>query len=1223
VYGVKDIAMTESDFTALLALSESDTIDFKTTGYDIKNVDSCLALVKDVICMANTPRDRGSCIVTGVKKYADGRYDLIGLQSHTDDADLQGQFVDRVYPPPKFNYMPITYSGLQFGIISIPPVKVGPSVPIRDFDNLLRKWQIYFRRNSRNSIPTPPEIAQILSWFGTQSNVQTTFEDSTPAWQRFTAEVQNFDPALHYILLVSPGLNLQTNKLSAIGRVPWTSVFDFDTNSDINGLLASCKATIESRRSLHINTLRDTPQMILNSGTYWYFTRGLAGRPETIHNGRWLDWNRSDGAALTSQFHRLATASNPHPVIIVVVWQDLSLIRHLQSTIDGMLGAFGNTANFVILTTTTDDYIQIAQDIGATLLNIPIDQLCAGITSMFLGSGEQQGVRIPCSSGAPITIPADDLHWFEEEIEIIGLDEGSTPYSNQEVGRGFLKGNEISWYDLGLHYDVDRDLLPQIERQLDREIEIRKISRINLYHAPGAGGTTVGHRILWDMHKRIPCVLLRRTRPRETTERVLKLIALTGLPVLMLVDGSEVSSREMDELYDFLKSQQAAVIVLQILRRFAPQKEGLRTFYLPSELSNAEAGRFAHVFARENPARRSEIEKLARSTIPHLRVAFYFGLLTFLENFAGLQPFIRQHIGSLSAIQKKSIGFVAICHHYAQRAFPVQAFASELGLPANRKVDPKQVFGEGINLLVNTEDGIWRTAHELIAMEVIEQLLWPTSSDRRLWRQNLSTWAIDFANVCRGTTALQSDSLLEIVRRTFFFRDNTDLLGTERSGANQFAQMVEDIPSKEGKLEVLRQVTELFPEEAHFWAHLGRFYALQMKDYVEAGNCIDRAIELDPKDSVLHHMRGMAYRYQAYQLMDEGNQLADVVELARQASQSFGQARNSNPDDDHGYISEVQMIARLVAYAGHDHPQGTLGYLGSTTADPFLRDCIEHAEGLLEIVRRHREGEGSSPYEVDCRARLDQIYGRHDHALQVWDSLLTRNDVYAPPVRRQIVWTYLARRNRNWDDLPSKEADRIVQLLEDNLTEEPDRESNLRLWVQAVRRSVLTPTLSTIIEKVANWRARSGSLDATYYLYVLYALQATDGVPLAHDSTMRFLEECRAMARFRRDRTKSYEWLGKGVGARRLVHHSQLGDWDTSKEFWQRTSSLSRIEGRIAKIDGLQAGEVELSSGLTAFFVPGKSGFTSKNLNHKVSFFLGFSFDGMRAWDVREVKSTV
>jgi tetratricopeptide (TPR) repeat protein len=617
------------------------------------------------------------------------------------------------------------------------------------------------------------------------------------------------------------------------------------------------------------------------------------------------------------------------------------------------------------------------------------------------------------------------------------------------------------------------------------------------------------------------------------------------------------------------------------------------------------------------------IQQLANSPDHRFRTAFYFGLYTFLADFKGLESFVGQHVARTNDVQRKLIILIAIAHHYAQKPLPAQVFTELLGLPANKLVDVSAVLESAAELLVRTEDNLWRTAHDLIATELLQQLLWPSSNDRRLWRQMLSTWALEFAAVCRGTGTTISDEMVEIVRRTFFYRDNTDLLGTERSATKQFAELLEDISSREGRLEVLRQVTDLFPEEPHFWAHLGRFYGLEMKDHAEAGYCIDRAISLDPSDGTLYHMRGMSYRYQLYQLIDEEKALPDVVTLAEKASECFTRGRSLNPDDDHGYISEVQMLIRVINYAGRLQEGGPILYLSKTTASPFLRDSLERAEDLLEAVRRHREGEGASAYEEDCRAKLDIVYGRHERALQVWDQLLSRSDVYAPPIRRQIVWTYLARRRRNWDELAPREVDRIVSLLEQNLLQEPDNEANLRLWIQAVRRSSYPTTLPSMIEKVSNWRTRSASLDATYYLYVLYSLQALDNVPQAVDFALRFLEECKSMSRFRRDRHKSYEWLGKGIGAKRLIHHSQLGDWNLGDNFWENAAPLERLEGRIIKIDGSQSGLIGLPNGLKAFFVPGRGGFTSGNINQVVNFYLGFSFDGPRAWSVREGSMTV
>ena len=108
------------------------------------------------------------------------------------------------------------------------------------------------------------------------------------------------------------------------------------------------------------------------------------------------------------------------------------------------------------------------------------------------------------------------------------------------------------------------------------------------------------------------------------------------------------------------------------------------------------------------------------------------------------------------------------------------------------------------------------------------------------------------------------------------------------------------------------------------------------------------------------------------------------------------------------------------------------------------------------------------------------------------------------------------------------------------------------------------------------------------------------------------------MARYRRGRTKSYEWFGRGSGAKRLVHHSQLGDWNQTTEFWENISPLERVSGIITRIDGSQAGTIELPSGIRAFFVPARGNFSTRHINRKVSFYLGFSFDGPRAWEAKE-----
>ena len=158
--------------------------------------------------------------------------------------------------------------------------------------------------------------------------------------------------------------------------------------------------------------------------------------------------------------------------------------------------------------------------------------------------------------------------------------------------------------------------------------------------------------------------------------------------------------------------------------------------------------------------------------------------------------------------------------------------------------------------------------------------------------------------------------------------------------------------------------------------------------------------------------------------------------------------------------------------------------------------------------------------------------------------------------------------------------------------------------------------MESIFEQVQYWRAEPASVDAAYYAYVLNALMAMDGSRLALQRYEQYLEECRELTRFRRNRDRSYEWMGDGPGIARLVHQSRLGDWDRELGFWKNTSPLVRIPGRVARINGPQAGLIELSGGLEAFFVPARSGLSRGSENTPILAFLGFSYDGPRAWDI-------
>ena len=859
----------------------------------------------------------------------------------------------------------------------------------------------------------------------------------------------------------------------------------------------------------------------------------------------------------------------------------------------------------------------LAADLDAPVIEMPLNQFALGVEQSMANRRtlDPQAVALPSASGVPIPVEPQIANWLAEEVELVPL--GPPRSSGDEGVATFLRGGTLTWADLDHRVDAERDIQTRLTQAVRADLEAGRITRFNLFHNPGAGGTTVGRRVAWELHEEFPCGLLRRTAPIETPDRVARIYELTERPVLLIADGGDVAEPEVEQLAEYLRARRTPVVLIHVRRRDeAPQSPTDRTFYLGSRLSTAEVGRFVGTLSRDVPHREVPLASLAEPENQASHRPVYFALTAYERAFTALTEFVSARIAGLNDDQINALVHSAVALHYGQRAVPAGALRPIFAISPRERLDFSLLFPPATEeLFVEENPGEWRIGHSLVADELLQQLL-ASGGDRRTWRNRLADWGIRFIDFCRGDLPVPSEEMLDLVRRVFVYRDDIDVLGREQSAQGRFSHFIQDIPVSEGRLRVLDALVESYPEEPHFWAHLARFHAEERKDFGLALEAADQAVGLSEGDSVVYHMRGMVRRNQLRQLGQGDVSLEELVGVAERASSDFEKSRTLNPESEHGYISEAQMRIELLEHV--ERAAGDLfEFLTRRDVPPYIRESLDSTEGLLAHVRRNREGVGASHYETRASARVHQLYGDYGNAIQRLDSLTTRQDVFQPPVRRQLAWAYLARAGGDWSQVQKRHIDRVVDLLAKNLEEEPSRDQNIRLWIQASRFQEMPPSVESVFEQVQYWRAQPGSVDATYYAYVLNALMAMEGPSLALQRYEQYLEECRGLTRSRRNRDRSYEWLGAGAGIARLVHQSRLGEWDRDAGFWSNTAPLTRIRGRVARVNGPQAGSIEFPGGLEAFFVPGRSGLARGSENTPVLAFIGFSYDGPRAWDVQ------
>lgn len=1229
--------MNEQKLINLIQMSESPALDFKRDLYDFSGTSqehkykNRTAFVKDILAFANTPRDGSAYIIIGVKKNEDGSKEKAGLDKHVDDNILQQQLEDWVYPHPKFCYHEISHDSKQFGVIEIccDQTISGPFYPTTKSkgEGALRPNVLYFRRGSKNVEADPNEVKSIVGWFLNGDATNCRLHADEPLWDSFISASHLGQRGIRYVLFLGLKEIPSQEHAKALGNIDWGFVADFDPDSSISGVFNAVKPILEKRKSVHTLTNGDAHGSSQPKGATWYLARGINGRASSMVGSSWQEWLKKCASDFRTRLVSYA-ASSVEPVVAIALWDDLTMEQHLRRCFESSTEAFGDAVTLLLLTTEDDALKRTAIDCGAEIIPLGTNNFLDGLSSYAAtqASDADSLVLCPGVGGVQKCIEAKDVAWLEEDLELIHINVGRKPEQVGQLGVEFLRGGGISWFELGVGCDIERDETRKILNAVRHDLETRMSSRVNLFHKPGAGGTTISKRIAWTLRSDFPCVALKRCDPKGSVERIAWIYQRTEKPVLIIREGSDIDDTNADDLARQLAARHVPSVILQVLRRHTLPKQGKRSFTLESALNSSEVGRFIEVLAREAPDSRQKLEELGRAD-SNLQTPFIFGLTAFQNDFRGIQPFVENHLIDITDVQSKILLLLALAHKYGHKSISKENFADLLGLPQSRPVDFQQALSSAaLGLLVESERGFWRTSHELIATELITQILSKDMQDKRNWKLQLTDAAIFLGDFCNPARPVQPEDLASIADRVFLFRDDADPLGTVNLGGSQFSSLACDLPSPESRLRLFQHLAETFFNKPHYWAHLGRFYSVELHRFEDALSAIDRAIQLDGNDSLLHHMKGMVLRNALIGAISDKSRIEQVVQLGKEASECFEEARNRSPDDLYGYISEVQMLIRALDYLSITTKKSTI-HSAAESEEPWLREAFQRIEDLLAAVRRLRRGERPSEYEERCRADLDRLYGAHDEALQRWQNLLDRkngagiSEIFAPPIRRQIVWTYLARVGRQWKKLSAKDIKRSMELLEKNIAEEPGDDRNTRMWLHGSRYLNPSPSLDTVLERVAYWKSQCDSIDASYYLYVLYTLQALSGSSLSAERAMREIEETRGRARYRRDRSYSSEWFGDGDGLSQLVPQDELGGWSDEKGFWEHEEKLTRIKGIITSIAGPQAGEIEFEPGIKAFFVPGTCGITkARDENSFVTCFLGFSFDGPRAWSVRRIE---
>lgn len=1058
----------------------------------------------------------------------------------------------------------------------------------------------------------PAGFASLLSE-GEQPNQGLTSR-FTPAWREVWEQLGRFDSTRARYVLIAERLDVSKELLS-LGLLPWSAIVDLDPASNEHGLHSAIGKTLAAQRSVNQYGL-NAISIDAERGTAWFMARGWPSRHEPVP-ADFRRWRSDYGESYRQLLKALQRAAAPLPVKVLILTGGLNK-QILQSLIDMADESLGTSSDITLVGPTSAENDPAVKACYA----VPVDEFLKALYYVFGASIDLDEPAVPSTDGLT-ALNLDQLRNLEEDLDVLHSNVLKQAAAN-EVERAtdaFWKGNPPSWSDLHADVDVRRALAAQLLKKVTALLKARGNYTVELRHAPGSGGTTAALRCGWDLRREFPVAVLRQYST-TTADRIDQLFRISQKPVLLIADAAILPPAQREDLYREIAKRNVRCVILYVARTFGEQltssedKSPTERLEITEPMSDEEASAFLRVFAArtKKAKRRQLLSDLANvEAWKPYRIPFFFGLTTYEDEFESVPTYVEHHLNStMSDEVKKVVRVLALVTKYSQTGITTALLNKLLRLDPGSDADLRDSLGEGVHRLVVRRGQLIRLLHPVIAQEVLRQSLGGED-----WKYGLRDLCLEFITETARHVGTHGAETLHLFTELFIRRDYwTPSVRRRRN----FSELILDIPTPAGQHQVLKTLTETCPDESHFWNHLGRHHIYEMKqDFAEAERYLKKAITLSEYEQVHHHSLGMVRRFWIRSLIAEmlrrdppptAEYMFDQVHvLFLGAAEDFAAARVFGPEDQHGYITHIQLILEVLENLVRlDSGRALPAILSKSNAvGAWARASTVVAEDLLRQVRQLRQQETPSRYELSCTNDLAALYGHFDAVISSLETL--SKSVQDPDVRRALATAYFSKSGRVWANLTASELRRTKDLMEDNLRADPTNDRDIRSWFQAFRR---LPEFSYIdaIDRLEAWATASNQVDAYYYLYILHFLRWWQGAERDESAMRVSLDQCRQRSIGKRG--LSYEWLAKEPAWCPLAHATELGEWT---DFWENPEPLEWITGSIATIKP-QAGTIRLGPRTLAYFVPGTKFSETRHLNALVKCRIGFSYEGLRAWEV-------
>ncbi|KAK3087536.1 hypothetical protein FSP39_007245 [Pinctada imbricata] len=1047
--------------------------------------------------------------------------------------------------------------------------------------------------------------------------------------------VKNFTRG-HFVLFASQREMFRYRDRLAL--IPWLCVFDFDEHSRSDGLLSVLEDKMKSSRTLYVCTWKDQPRISYH-GTQWCLVRGSVQEADSRTESDTKAWFKAIRNDLEKHMHDLASLVDNYTILkVIIIWPDEPYDAEYFQRALNKLDEFVDDYTTIIW----DSCKQKTESEKAIMnmlkpdfiLTSSLQIICKGIHEIL---GATQGAskfeyKLPTADekNSP-QIDESTASLLREDLDVLYLD---NPYGETDLevlkkeDESFYKGGNLSWktfYCFGAgHLDAERDMMNTVVSKISQQyIENFKSGLITIYHAPGCGCTTMVRRILWELKSKTPCAQVRlnqRSNLQSVSQQIETLYDKTNLPIVLLIDGDD--QQRVNHLYKLIDHSHMVVILINTKRYPYNMKEIIlkeNHFALDGLVSKDEASKLWKKFEDKCDTDRkkdnlSQIVEDVRSGRSHS--VYEFGLATYLKDYKGIDAYIAGYleVDDRAGLQPhhKILGYLSLVQYYGHTSIPCQFFVNLLGLPSKSDVTfddfPYQVQQFAVPCQDEAKGNSIRLCHYVVAKGILEFILSsPHARSKKEFRDKLSPSArenlysfvvgfIDDVKARRSKGVVKANILSDILTRTIIFRDNRDIGENElqRTRRPNLSRLLSDIGSKPPYLErvnLIKKLTEVFPEDPNFHSHLGRMYSLcRPDDEKEAEKCFQYALELcdrktsgikyeDLDESTKHtlkhvfHMAGMFYlqRISKYTGRAHGDKpekrttkeqykstLHDLLFFSEKACRYFSETRELTMfgySEAHGFIGEISVRIRLCEFIHR--------YLSDREFDNLLKKKESDSEeakyiqdSVIQIQELFLQCYGTIDIDELPQDFFDSIRW-YSALFKEYASILENLNLSDNIYQRRLKVAAIKLRYGKEEMLGALEninkpqdIAEIVRICEMNFQDTRTRglqqsrralDLEYKDWINAVRHDLFkTPYfVEDVIQQVRYWNDTLQSPNSKFYHFIMLSILGfgLNGTP--NDDMLReargLQEQLKKLSKHLVKPRKPREWLGRGPGLKDIL----------------------------------------------------------------------------------------